>query len=416
MRHDFCIIGGGIVGLATALDLLKQRPGSKLVLLEKEAEVGFHQTGHNSGVIHAGIYYAPGSLKARLCVEGNRATKAFCSAHEVPFETCGKLLVATDGAELVRMDAIAEHATLNGIEFRRLDASELRTIEPNIVGVGALLVPSTGLVDYRLVSRAMANEIRKLGGQIHLEEKVIAIRESGADVSVRTDRLGEVRASKLVVCGGLQSDRLAELAGLSVDHRIVPFRGEYFRLPDSKADIIKHHIYPVPNPALPFLGVHMTRMADGGITIGPNAVLARSREGYAKGSTSIRDMIDIASFSGFWRVLGKHLQPAIQEAVSSASRQAFLALSRKYCPSLKKADLTPHPSGIRAQAVLRDGTLVHDFLFKETSRMVHVLNAPSPAATSALPIGQMIAQRLLGRANSLSRTIETSDALSGSEV
>jgi L-2-hydroxyglutarate oxidase len=258
------------------------------------------------------------------------------------------------------MNVLAEHARLNGIEFQQLDASQLRTIEPNIDGVGALLVPSTGLVDYRLVSQAMANEIRKRGGQIYLEEKVIAIRESGVDVSARTGRLGEIRASKLVACGGLQSDRLAQLAGLSVDHRIVPFRGEYFRLPDTKADIIKHHIYPIPNPALPFLGVHMTRMADGGVTIGPNAVLARSREGYAKSSTSIRDMVDIASFPGSWRVLGKHLGPAIQEAVSSISRSVFLALSRKYCPSLEKADLRPHPAGIRAQAVLPDGTLVRD--------------------------------------------------------
>jgi (S)-2-hydroxyglutarate dehydrogenase len=356
------------------------------------------------------VFIRPATI-ARLCVEGNRATKAFCSAHDIPFETCGKLLVATDDAELERMNAIAEHATLNGIEFQRLSASELRLIEPDVVGVGALRVPSTGLVNYRHVSQAIAHEIRKRGGEIHLNEKVIAIRENGTDVSMRTDRLGEIRASKLVVCGGLQSDRLARLAGLSVDHRIVPFRGEYYRLPDSKSGIIRHHIYPIPNPALPFLGVHMTRMADGGVTIGPNAVLALSREGYSKGSTSIRDMFDIASFPGVWRVLGNHLRPAIQEVISSVSRDAFLALSRKYCPSLEKEDLGSHPFGIRAQAVSRDGTLVHDFLFKETDRMMHVLNAPSPAATSALPIGQMIAQRLLGQVNSLSRTTEKTDVL-----
>jgi (S)-2-hydroxyglutarate dehydrogenase len=255
----------------------------------------------------------------------------------------------------------------------------------------------------------MAGEIRRRGGEICLQEEVIAIRESGTDVTVRTSRLGEVRALKLVACSGLQSDRIANLAGLAVDHRIVPFRGEYFRLPDAKAGIIRHHIYPVPDPVLPFLGVHMTRMADGGVTIGPNAVMSRSREGYSKGSINLRDMIDVVSFAGFWRVLAKHPGPAIKETVSSASRLAFLALSRKYCPSLEKADLRPHPPGIRAQAVSPDGTLVHDFLFKETERMVHVLNAASPAATSAIPIGRMIARRVLSGSASSPGTFETPD-------
>ncbi|KPA93897.1 L-2-hydroxyglutarate oxidase [Pseudomonas asplenii] len=395
MLYDFCIIGGGIVGLATAMELLKRQPGASLVILEKEASLARHQTGHNSGVIHAGIYYAPGSLKADLCKRGAQATKDFCREHGIAYEVCGKMLVASTPLEMQRMNALYERSQLNGLKVEHLDAEELRRREPNIVGLGALFLDATGIVDYRQVCEAMARVITGSGGEIRLQQTVTAIRENTDSVTVSTED-GVWQARRLVACAGLQSDRLATLAGVPIDHQIIPFRGEYFRLPASKNDIVNHLIYPIPDPELPFLGVHLTRMIDGSVTVGPNAVLGLGRENYRKFSVNWRDVAQYARFPGFWKTIRQNLRSGTQELKNSLSRRGYLELCRKYCPSLVVEDLLPYEAGIRAQAVMRDGSLVHDFLFAETARMVHVCNAPSPAATSAMPIGEMIAERILG--------------------
>jgi L-2-hydroxyglutarate oxidase len=394
MTYDFAIIGAGIVGLATAREILGARPGSSIIVFEKESAVAQHQTGHNSGVIHAGIYYAPGSLKARFCREGAAATKAFCSEQGVPFETCGKLLVATNEQERARMDSLFERAKQNDVEVERIGPQELTRLEPNIAGVGALLIPSTAIVDFKMVARAFAAAIAAQGAQVQLSSKIIAIREELGSVAISTTE-HRFRARFLIACGGLQSDRLAQLAGLKITHRIVPFRGEFCTLPKSRAGLINRLIYPVPDPALPFVGIHLTRTVDGRIIAGPNAVLGLSREGYEKFSFNLGDTANTLAFPGFWRVAGKHLETGVAEIRNSLWRRAYLSQCRKYCPSLGLADLEPGVAGIRAQAVLTDGTLVHDFLFEETERMLHVCNAPSPAATSAIPIGRMIAKKAL---------------------
>jgi L-2-hydroxyglutarate oxidase len=397
MIHDFCVIGGGIVGLATALRLLEQRPGASLVLIEKEPAVATHQTGHNSGVIHAGVYYAPGSLKARLCTAGARATRDFAAQHGIPFDQCGKLIVATSPPEETRMAALHDRARQNGLEIHRLTAAELHSAEPGIAGTGALLVPSTAIIDYRLVSRKMAGEIARLGGEIRLTEQVTAITETIDAVEIRTRR-DAVRARRLVVCGGLQSDRLARMAGLKIEHSIIPFRGEYYTL-DARLDgAVKHLIYPVPNPEVPFLGIHLTKMIDGSTTVGPNATLGFAREGYPRLSINLRDVAAMVAFPGFWRTMRANLRHAGGEIRNSLFRSAYLRECRKYYPALQLSDLKPRPAGIRAQAVMRDGRMVEDFLFLSTDRMLHVCNAPSPAATSALPIASMIVTRLLGPA------------------
>jgi L-2-hydroxyglutarate oxidase len=397
MIFDYCIIGGGIVGLATAMRLLEDRPGSSLILLEKEDRLGKHQTGHNSGVIHAGIYYPPGSLKAELCRKGAEATKAFCAENGIRFETCGKLLIATSDLEMQRMNTLHERSKQNMIEVHRVSEGELREREPNISGRGALFVPSTGIVSYAEVCQAMGRRIVALGGEIRLSTRVTDIHETADAVDIASD--GESwRAKKLVACAGLQSDRLAILAGLAIEHRIVPFRGEYFRLPANKNDIVRHLIYPVPDPALPFLGVHLTRMIDGSVTVGPNAVIGFAREGYPRLSVNLADMADYALFPGFWKTVFANRKSAVTELRNSLWKSGYLEECRKYCPSLTMADLLPYEAGIRAQAVRKDGALIHDFLFAETDRMLHVCNAPSPAATSAIPIAEMIASRLAGRA------------------
>ncbi len=395
MIYDYCVIGGGIVGLATAMKLLELQPGASLVLLEKEAGLARHQTGHNSGVIHSGIYYAPGSLKAEFCRRGSKATKAFCERHGIPYDTCGKLLVATNALELTRMNGLIERARLNQIEVERLDAAELRRLEPNVDGIGGVLVPETGIVDYRRVCDSMAAVIRDAGADIETGVRVTAIREAPSCVMIGTGGQ-EWQARKLIVCAGLQSDRLARMAGIETEHQIVPFRGEYYRLPPSKSQIVRHLIYPVPDPELPFLGVHLTRMMDGSVTVGPNAVLGFAREGYPRFSFNLGDVIEYAGFPGFWKTMSRNLGHGVKEMKNSVFKAGYLQECRKYCPSLELDDLTPCEAGIRAQAVMRDGTLVHDFLFLETARMLHVCNAPSPAATSAIPIGEMIANKIIG--------------------
>ncbi|WDH56002.1 L-2-hydroxyglutarate oxidase [Pseudomonas chlororaphis] len=393
MIYDYCIIGGGIVGLATAMALLERQPGASLLILEKENVLARHQTGHNSGVIHAGIYYAPGSLKADLCKRGAQATKDFCTEHGIRFEVCGKLLVASTPLEVERMHALYERSQQNGLKVERLDAQELQRREPNIVGLGGLFLDATGIVDYRQVCEAMARVIQQAGGEVQLQTTVRAIAESADKVTISSDdKVWSAR--QLVACAGLQSDRLAALAGVRIDHQIIPFRGEYFRLPAAKNAIVNHLIYPIPDPELPFLGVHLTRMIDGSVTVGPNAVLGLGRENYRKFSVNWRDVAEYARFPGFWKTIWNNLGSGTTEMKNSLFKRGYLEQCRKYCPSLEVADLLPYEAGIRAQAVMRDGTLVHDFLFAETPRMVHVCNAPSPAATSAIPIGQMIAERI----------------------
>jgi len=396
MIHDFCIVGGGIVGLATARALLTARPGASLVMLEKEAGLSHHQTGHNSGVIHSGIYYAPGSLKAELCRRGAVATKAYCREMAIPYEECGKLIVATDAREAGRMEALHQRARANGVAADRMDAASLKMAEPDITGIAALHVPETGIVSYPRICEALAVDIARAGGEIRTGTAVLGIEETGNAVRIATT--GEsVTAREMVVCAGLQSDRLAQMAGLSPDFRIVPFRGEYYRLDPRWEGRIGHLIYPVPDPDLPFLGIHLTKMIDGSVTVGPNAVLGMAREGYRKLSIDWRDVVSYASFGGFWRMLSANLGSGMAEMRNSMFRRRYLEACRKYCPGLTLDDLHPMEAGIRAQAVMRDGTLVHDFLFLDTARAVFVCNAPSPAATSALPIGGMIAERLLSR-------------------
>ncbi|RXZ31043.1 L-2-hydroxyglutarate oxidase [Oxalobacteraceae bacterium CAVE-383] len=396
MIYDYCVIGGGIVGLASAMKLLEIQPGASLILLEKESGLARHQTGRNSGVIHAGIYYAPGSLKADFCRRGAKATKDFCRENDIAFDTCGKLLVATNALELERMHALKARGESNGIAVELLDAAELKKREPNVAGLGALFVAETGIVDYRQVCEGMANAIRRQGAVIEQNVTVNAIRESDAVVSIGAGARSW-QAKQLVVCSGLQSDRLARMAGMPVEHQIVPFRGEYYRLPASKNQIVRHLIYPIPEPDLPFLGVHLTRMIDGSVTVGPNAVLGFAREGYPKLSFNPRDVAQYLAFPGFWRTMRNNFRHGIGEMKNSLSKSGYLALCRKYAPSLQLDDLLPYEAGIRAQAVMRDGTLVHDFLFLETPRMLHVCNAPSPAATSAIPIGEMIANKVVGK-------------------
>ena len=395
--YDFAVIGGGIVGLSVAWQLQQKQPSGRVVVIEKEPAVARHQTGHNSGVIHAGIYYEPGSLKAELCRKGVAETLRFCSDNDIPHEQCGKLIVATNADEHERMLALHQRALQTGIEVELLDEAQLRAAEPNVAGVGAILSPTTGIVDYVAVSRAMARRLEELGGDIRTNTEVTAIEESAEAVTIHIGAGQRLEARRLVVCGGLMADRLAAMMQLDVDFRIVPYRGEYYRLPDDKNSIVRHLIYPVPEPGLPFLGVHLTRMIDGSVTVGPNAVQGWKREGYGRLNFSVRDTAEMLAFPGFWRVTAENLGVGITEFRNSVWKRGYLRQVQKYCPSVRLEDLRPHPAGIRAQAVRRDGTLVDDFLFAETPRSLHVCNAPSPAATSAIPIGEVICNKVLNK-------------------
>lgn len=393
MIHDYCIIGGGIVGLATARALLERSPDATIVLIEKESEFAVHQTGHNSGVIHAGIYYEPGSLKAKLCREGLYETIAFCQTENINYDQCGKLIVATNPIEEQRIDALYERAVANGLRLERLNAGQLREREPSVRGSAALLSPETAIVDYRQVSARMAQILAAQGVDLVTGAKVDAISEQPDHVAIAAAG-NSWRARHLIVCGGLQADRLARLSGMDVDFRIVPFRGEYFQLPASRNQIVSHLIYPAPDPSLPFLGVHLTRMIDGTVTVGPNAVVGFAREGYPKFSIDLTDTASYATFGGFWKLIWAHRKHALHELRGSFFRSSYLEECRKYCPELELSDLLPYRAGIRAQVVQSDGSIVHDFLFSQTDRMLHVCNAPSPAATSAIPIGRMIASKI----------------------
>ncbi|GGC04700.1 L-2-hydroxyglutarate oxidase LhgO [Marinobacterium zhoushanense] len=387
--YDFLIIGGGIIGMSTAMQLLDRYPDKRVLVLEKETSAAQHQTGHNSGVIHAGVYYTPGSLKARFCLEGNRNTKEFCQQNGIRYDECGKLLVATNELELERMKALWERTEANGLERYWLSAGELHEREPNITGIGGIFVPSSGIVNYREVTEAMARRFIEKGGEIRYATEVTGLRETATEVRAQTTQ-GEFQARYLISCSGLMADRVVRMLGLEPEFRICPFRGEYYLLPSKHNQIVNHLIYPIPDPSMPFLGVHLTRMIDGTVTVGPNAVLAWKREGYNKTDISLKDSLETLGYPGIRRVLYKNLKPGLVELKNSLFKSGYLKEVQKYCPSLTKADLTPYPAGVRAQAVSRDGKLVDDFLFVKTARTINVCNAPSPAATSALPIGRYI--------------------------
>lgn len=390
---DFAIIGGGIVGASTAWQLSQRYPDARLVLIEKESRPAAHQTGRNSGVIHAGIYYNPGSLKARFCKAGVHATVSFCEEFGLPCEQPGKLVVATDNPELKQLRALFARAKENGLPVSWLDEAEFRSLEPNVSGIAAILSPTSGIVSYRRITETMIERFQSNGGEVMFDATVIGLLESGRDVTISTKR-GDIRCSQLITCGGLQADRLAKMMNLDPGVRIVPYRGEYFRLRAAKHDIVKHLIYPVPNPALPFLGVHLTPMIDGSITIGPSALQGWKREGYGRLNVSLRDTWDMLGYPGFWRISAKYLGTGLRELRNAVFKRAYLEQVRKYCPSLTIDDLEPHPAGVRAMAVDRSGAMVDDFLFIESGRSLHVCNAPSPAATSAIPIGEHICRRL----------------------
>lgn len=386
---DILIIGGGIIGIATALELQSGDPSLRITLLEKEPGPAAHQSGHNSGVIHAGVYYAPGSMKARFCREGVLATRAFCAEHDVPFERPGKLIVATSEVEMTRMQALGQRARQNGLEIEAVDEAELRKLEPHINGLGALYSPATGITDFKRVTQVMAGLFTARGGEIRYGEPVLSGRESAPHVSVTTSK-STYQAGQVITCAGLHSDRLIRAFGQRPGYRVIPFRGEFFRLLNQPEDLVSHLIYPVPDPERPFLGVHLTRKIAGGFTVGPNAVLAFRREGYKLFDISVRDMADTFAFPGFWRMLVQNAGSAVSELTASASKRVYLKRVRRYCPHVKLADLTPYPAGVRAQAVASDGKIIDDFHFVQTARCLHVGNAPSPAATSAIPIARHI--------------------------
>lgn len=394
MKYDFIIIGAGIVGLSTAWQLKKRLGQADVLLLEKEDTPAFHQTGHNSGVIHAGVYYEPGSLKARFCKAGAQATYEFCEEFGIPCERTGKLLVATDETELQRMQSLFERCQENGLDPVLLQNGELQELEPSITGKGAFLVRETGIVDFTAICRKMLRQFHALGGAVQLGTEVTGIIEQGDEMIIRTPS-ESFRSKRLVVCGGLMADRLARMQGLDIDFRIIPYRGEYYRIRPGPRYLVKHLVYPVPDPDLPFLGVHLTRMIDGSVIVGPNAVQGWKREGYGRFNFSWRDTADMLSFPGFWKTTARHLGHGLHETLNSVWKPGYLAEVRKYCPQINAGDLEPYPAGIRAQAVLRDGTMLHDFLVKKTPRSLHVCNAPSPAATSAIPIGRHLCDELL---------------------
>lgn len=398
-QFDFIVIGGGILGLSTARQLQQRFPGQKVLVLEKESRPAQHQTGHNSGVIHAGVYYKPGSLKAKFCKEGNVATKAFCREHDIPFDECGKLLVATNEVELERMQGLIGRCAENELPIEVLNAEQLKAREPNITGVGGIFVPSTGIVSYTRICEKMAELVVADGGEVHFNSEVREIQEGTDQVEVTTNK-ARFQGGFLVACAGLMSDRIVRMLGQEPEFKIIPFRGEYFLLPPEHNKIVNHLIYPIPDPDLPFLGVHLTRMIDGTVTVGPNAVLAFKREGYRKSDFSLKDMSEMLTYPGLLKMLARSLKPGLMEMKNSLFRSGYLEQVRKYCPQLTLEDLQAYPAGVRAQAVARDGSLVDDFLFVNSRRALVVCNAPSPAATSAIPIGAHILERVeeqLGR-------------------
>jgi (S)-2-hydroxyglutarate dehydrogenase len=385
----YVVIGAGIVGLAVAYRLVRDRPDATVTVVEKETTVGTHQTGHNSGVIHAGVYYRPGSLKARLCRAGSESMVRFCDEYGIPVRICGKLIVATAEEEVPRLHALHERALANDLPARLVTPEEAREYEPHVASVAALHVASTGIVDFGVVCTTLAKLLESAGATLRMGERVVALRDG---VVVTTG--GEIPADTVVNCAGLHADRIARLAGVALPARIVPFRGEYHELRPERRHLVKGLIYPVPDPALPFLGVHLTRMIDGSVHAGPNAVLALAREGYRWSRFNLRDTVDAATYPGLWRLGRRHLRYGLDEVRRSLSRRRFAASLARLVPEIVEDDLVPAGAGVRAQAVMPNGDLVDDFLLVDHGRQVHVLNAPSPAATSSLEIARYITARL----------------------
>lgn len=392
--YDFAIVGGGIVGLATALALTERYSGARLVLLDKENDVARHQTGHNSGVVHSGIYYKPGSLKARLCREGVGLLSQFCQAHDITYEACGKVIVATTEAEVERLGTLMERGIANGVpELLLLDASELAELEPNVKGLQAIYSPSTAIVDYGTVSREMLTVLQGRGADVLFGAKVTEVTSKSTHLTLRGHGF-QARARYLVNCAGLYSDQIARLYGLAPHLQIVPFRGEYYMLTPEKRGLIRNLVYPVPDPALPFLGVHFTRTVTGAVEAGPNAVLAFAREGYTLGTIDLAETAQTLGFPGLWKLMARYWRVGVYEYYRSLSKTAFVRSLQRLVPSISASDLVRGHAGVRAQAVDRNGGLVDDFALEQTDRSLHVLNAPSPAATASMAIGKYLAEKV----------------------
>jgi (S)-2-hydroxyglutarate dehydrogenase len=391
VQYDLVIIGAGILGLASAREILHRKPGLRLAIVEKEPEIGRHQTGHNSGVIHSGIYYAPGSLKARACVAGAAQMYEYCEQKGIAVDRCGKVIVASDDSEVPRLEELYRRGMANGVPgLEAVGPERMRELEPHVVGVRALWSPNTGIIDYSQVAAAYADDVRAAGGEIRTSHTVVGLHSHGAERAVETSQ-GELTAHAVIACAGLYADRVAELSGAPRSPRIVPFRGDYFVLRPERRDLVRSLIYPVPDPAFPFLGVHFTRRIDGSVWLGPNAVLAFSREGYRRSDVALRDVAEALGHPGFRRLATKYWRVGLAEMWRDVSKAAFCASLQVYMPELEPNDLLPGPSGVRAQALSDDGALVDDFVVDRTAGILHVRNAPSPAATSSLAIGAMIA-------------------------
>jgi L-2-hydroxyglutarate oxidase LhgO len=397
MTQDVIVVGGGVVGLATAFRLLETRPGLRLVLLEKEPKLAAHQTGNNSGVLHSGLYYKPGSEKARLSVQGLQQMIAFCREHGIAHEQCGKVVVATSPDELPRLENLWERGNANGLlGLRKLSAEQLKEIEPHAAGIAAIHVPQEGIVDYSAVSEKLGELIRKHGGQVHLNTRVLKLASTASDWVAQTSA-GDFQARFVITCGGLHSDRLVRAAGQKPAAKIIPFRGEYYKIKKERQHLVRHLIYPVPDPKFPFLGVHFTRLIHGGIEAGPNAVLAFAREGYRWTDVNLRDLSESLLFPGLWKFLAAYPALCGYEIWRSLSKAEFCRSLQRLVPEIRKEDLETGGAGVRAQAMTPDGKLVEDFHFEEQRGILHVVNAPSPAATAALAIGSRITERVLPR-------------------
>ena len=394
--YDIAVIGGGIVGTATALSILNEKP-IKLILLEAESSLASHQTGNNSGVIHSGLYYKPGSLKALNCTSGREMMYSFCEEHKLPFDRCGKIVVATSKEEIPALNMLEERGKANGlVGIKRISAEEIKEYEPYANGIDGLYIPQTGVVDYIAVTNKYADLIKEKDGEIRTQAKLISVEKDGKDLMLVTSA-GEFRTRFIVNCGGLQSDRIAQLCGVAPKLKIIPFRGEYYKLREEKKYLVKNLIYPVPDTQFPFLGVHFTRMINGGVEAGPNAVLAFKREGYKKSDFSFRDILEMKFYPGFWRMAMKYYKMGYQEFRRSFSKDLFVKSLQKLIPEIQAEHIEVGGAGVRAQALERDGKLVDDFRIVEAERMVHVLNAPSPAATASLSIGKTISSMVLKR-------------------
>lgn len=395
---DVLIIGGGIVGLATALRIKQQRPDLSVLLIEKEPAVARHQTGHNSGVIHSGLYYKPGSLKATNCIRGYQMLLDFCRAESIPFDLCGKIVVATKAEEMPQLDTLYQRGQQNGLTgLRKLSVGEMREIEPHVSGVGGMFVPQTGIIDYKQVSEKYAEKFQALGGEIRLAERVEQVTP-GTSLSIVVTDKNRYETKLVVNCAGLYSDKIAQLTQRdAVDVRIVPFRGEYFKLKPEKEYLVKNLIYPVPDPNFPFLGVHFTRMVHGGVEAGPNAVLAFRREGYTKTDISLKELGETLAWPGFQKVAAKYWQTGLGEMYRSFSKAAFTKALQALIPAIQEQDLEDGGAGVRAQACDRTGGLLDDFAILENEKAINVVNAPSPAATSSLSIGQTVSEKVMAR-------------------